>query len=64
MSRDKTVQNVHNDWEWFCLFVAFYIMKINLRLRIHTRDNAKCEPAEEKTEFMENSVEKIIINKI
>jgi hypothetical protein len=41
VSRDKAVQYVRNDWERFSPFVALYIMKINVRLHIHTRDDYK-----------------------
>jgi hypothetical protein len=45
--RDKAVQYCVisarcNDWEeGFCPFVALYIMKINVRFHIHTRDDYK-----------------------
>jgi hypothetical protein len=39
--RDKAVQYVRNDWERFCPFVALYIMKINVLLHIHTRNDYK-----------------------
>jgi hypothetical protein len=36
-----TIQYVRKDWENNCPFVAFYIMKIIVRLHIHTRDDYK-----------------------
>jgi hypothetical protein len=41
ITKDKAVQYERNDWERFCPFVALYIMKINVWLHIHTRDDYK-----------------------
>jgi hypothetical protein len=37
----RTILYVSKDWGSLCPFVAFYIMKINVRLHIHKRDDYK-----------------------